>query len=221
MCMTSRGDIVIGMDGRAVDRAVREIVRPLLRSVGFSRFTGRKAWRYHEQTIDLVAFRSFSRDSAQRLGCTTFSFALTSGVFYRCLDVALERPDTYHLTFGFEGGKSLRQPWFHHEASPNTWDRPDVWYVLPDGSNLEESVQDARQLLESTGIALMDRFTTPELGYQALLTERSRNPDFGLPGIEMPGAPDSPRWRDTVIAIGHAIGVLDPRQDMRSASVLG
>jgi len=104
--MTSRGDIVIGMDGRAVDKAVRDIVRPLLRSVGFSRFTGRTAWRYHEQTIDMVAVRSFSSYLA--------------------------------------------------------------------------------------GAA-------PELGYQALLTERSRNPDFGLPGIEMPGAPDSTtmaRYRD-------------------------
>lgn len=209
------------MDGREVGKAVRDLVRPALRSAGFTKFTGRKAWRFNDQTIDMIAFRSFSSYIAAGVGCTTYSFALTSGVFYRCLDVDLNRPDIYHLTFTFEGSKTLRQPWFHHEGSGRTWDRPDVWYVLPDGTNLQDNVQDAQRIIQANVLPLIERFTTPDLAYQALLNETSRSPDFGSPGITMPGTPDSPRWRDTVIAIGHANGILNPRQDMWTAPVLG
>ena len=207
------------VDGRAVDTAVREIVRPSLKGVGFTKFTGRKAWRFQPATIELVTFRSFTSHIAAGVGCTTFSFAVTAGVWYRCLDMDLVKPEDYDLTFAFELGKTLRQPWFSSEGSANSWDRPDVWYLLPDGSNLVESVRDAAAVLVASGLPLLDRFAVPELAYRALLTQTSRNPDFGVPGIAMPGAPDSPRWRDTGLAIGHLV-VDDPRADLRTAPVL-
>lgn len=208
-----------GMDGRAVDRAVREIVRPCLKDAGFAKFTGRKAWRVQPATIELVTFRSFTSYIAAGVGCTTFSFAVTAGVWYRCLDVDLVKPDDYHLTFSFELGKTLRQPWFTHQGTANRWDRPDVWYVLPDGSNLDESVRDAAAVLIASGLPLLDRFAVPELAYGALLTETSRNPDFGVPGIAMPGSPGSPRWREAGLAIGRLV-VDDPRADLEAAPVL-
>jgi hypothetical protein len=208
-----------GMDGRAVDRAVREIVRPSLKDAGFTEFTGRKSWRFQPATIELVTFRSFTSYIAAGVGCTTFSFALTAGVWYRCLDVDLVKPEDYHLTFSFELGKTLRQPWFTHEGAANRWDRPDVWYVLPDGSNLDESVRDAAAVLVASGLPLLDRFAVPELAYRALLTEASHNSDFGVPGIAMPGRPGSPRWRETGLAIGHLV-VDDPRADLETAPVL-
>jgi hypothetical protein len=125
------------------------------------------------------------------------SFAVTTGVWYRCLDVDLVKPEDYHLTFSFELGKTLRQPWFSYKGSAKRWDRPDVWYLLPDGSNLVESVRDAAAVLVASGLPLLDRFAVPELASRALLTQTSRNPDFGVSGMAMPGAPDSPRWRDT------------------------
>jgi hypothetical protein len=208
-----------GMDGRAVDRAVREIVRPSLKDAGFTEFTGRKSWRFQPATIELVTFRSFTSYIAAGVGCTTFSFALTAGVWYRCLDVDLVKPEDYHLTFSFELGKTLRQPWFTHEGAANRWDRPDVWYVLPDGSNLDESVRDAAAVLVASGLPLLDRFAVPELAYRALLTETSHNPNFGVLGIAMPGRPGSPRWRETGLAIGHLV-VDDPRADLETAPVL-
>jgi hypothetical protein len=207
------------VDGRAVDGAVREIVRPCLKDAGFTKFTGRKAWRFQLATIELVTFRSFTSYIAAGVGCTTFSFAVTAGVWYRCLDMDLVKPEDYDLTFAFEQGKTLRQPWLSYEGSANSWDRPDVWYLVPDGSNLDESVHDAAAVLIASGLPLLDRFAVLELAYRALLTETSRNPDFGLPGIAMPGAPGSPRWRATGLAIGHLV-VDDPRADLRTAPVL-
>ena len=77
---------------------------------------------------------------------------MTAGVWYRCLDVDLVKPEDYDLTFSFELGKTLRQPWFSYEGSAKRWDRPDVWYLLPDGSNLVESVRDAAAVLVASGL---------------------------------------------------------------------
>ena len=207
------------LDGVAVGRAITEAVRPHLRRVGFTKFTPRKSWRFGDETIDLVNFRSFSSYIAGGVGCTTYSFSVTTGVYYRCLDREMQKPDDYHLTFRIELGKSVRQPWFRPFGGDRVTDRPDVWYVLPDGSNLAECIEDAADQLIVGALPMIDRLDEPEAAYRALLTETSRNPDFGSPGLAMPGAPDSPRWRDVTLAIGHLV-VPDPRVDMRSAPVL-
>jgi len=208
------------VDGRAVDQAVRELVRPALKDVGFDRFAGRSAWRRHGQTVDLVVFRSFTTYLASSVGCTTFSFAVTAGVFYQCTAATdNSRPKDHELTFRFELGKSLPQPYFRPHGREETSDRPDVWYVLPDGSNLVDCVNDARHAICTAGLPLIDRFTQAPDAYRALLTETSRNTEFGGAGVTMPGAPDSPRWRDTTLAIGHLV-TENPRRDMWNAPVL-
>jgi hypothetical protein len=194
---------------------MRELVRPALREAGFAAFSGRAAWRTHAQTVDLIVFRSFTSYLAGAMGCTTYSFAVTAGVFYQCTASAdLDKPKDYQLTFRFELGKTLRQPWFGAGS-----DRPDVWYVLPDGSNLDDCVHDARDMVLRQALPLVDRFTVAPGAFQALLTEASRDPDFGSAGISMPGAPDGPRWREVALAVGHLV-VDNPREYMRTAPVL-
>jgi hypothetical protein len=127
------------VDGKYVDRAVREIVRPALRDAGFDAFAGRRAWRHHDQTVDHLVVRSFSSYLGQRVGCNTHSFSAEGGVFYQCASEAdLDRPKEYDCTFRIMVCKSLRQPFFHPYGKPGP-DRPDVWYVLADGSNLDAS----------------------------------------------------------------------------------
>jgi hypothetical protein len=70
-------------------------------------------------------------------------------------------------------------------------------YVLPDGSNLVDCLNDARRAMSTAGLAAIDRFTQAPNAYHALLTETSRNAEFGDAGGMMIGAPDSPRWRET------------------------
>lgn len=200
------------MDGRAVDAVVRRLARPVLRRHGFERFTGRSAWRFNDDTVELIVFRSFTSYVATRVGSTTFSFAVTAGVAYRCLEPCPERPKDYELTFRFELGKYLRQPVFHPYDREATSDRPDVWFVLDDGSNVEEAVNDAVTAIEQQALPLLDVYKQPHLAFDALLEGRSSNPTFGTAGITMPGAIGSPRWTHTA----HAIGQLtDPHPEQR------
>lgn len=205
------------MDGKAVDAVVRRLARPVLRRHGFERFTGRSGWRFSEETVELIVFRSFNGHVAAGVGCTTFSFAVTAGVAYRCLEPGLERPKDYELTFRFELGKYLRQPIFHPCGRQAPGDRPDVWFVLDDGSNVEEAVSDAVTAIEKQALPLLDVYKHPQLAFEALLNGRSSNSTFGTAGITMPGAIGSPRWSQTA----HAIGQLtdpDPASRIRAAT---
>ena len=207
------------MNGKDVDRAVREFMRPALRDAGFDAFAGRRAWRRHGQTIDHIVVGSFNAYIAEGIGCTAYSFGVEGGVFYQSLSAAnLDRPKEYDCTFRIAVCKSLRQPFFHPYGSAGP-DRPDVWYVLADGSNLEPCVHDAAQAVSTRGLKVLDRLGELQRAYQALLTERSTDPIFDGVQLTMPGNPGSPRWRVTTLAIGRLIGA-DVTTDMRLASVV-
>jgi hypothetical protein len=85
------------------------------------------------------------------------------------------------LQFGIE--KTLSQPWFEPFASPppsatpkpivvhrealkhvlrrDRHDRPDIWYVLPNGSNLDEVMDDLVTAVLSRAVPLLDRMHDP------------------------------------------------------------
>lgn len=171
------------MDARAVTRAVGRSVWPELRAVGFDAFTGRNAWRYVRDDVDLVNFQSFGGQLADSVGCTSFSFGVNLGV-WRASDASgtpqrsdadgRPRPQDYECVPHRLGlHKTLSQPWFrpfesdvsrwpdalklHREGlkrvlRTDTHDRPDIWYVLPDGSNLEECLVDALAVIREHGL---------------------------------------------------------------------
>lgn len=127
------------IDSRTVTKALREETLPLLKAAGFTSFSGKKAWRYGTHTIDHVSFLSMSDYIAAGVGCTTYSFTGEAGVLYRSLDPnTTERPTESSLTFRGKLTKTIRQPIFHPYGQTEPTDRVDVWYVLPDGSNLDE-----------------------------------------------------------------------------------
>lgn len=209
----------VQMDGTVVGRAINSRVRPLLRSAGFDRFSGRRAWRRSEHTIEHVVFRSFSAYIAHGVGCTPCSFIGELGVFYRYVDPTTERPKEYELTFRATLGKTLRQPIFQPYGSGPLQDRADVWYVTADGLNLDETVEDAAACLANQGVPFMDRFRDPANAFEALLTETSSGRDFGALHVTMPGKPGSPRWLETTSAIGRMV-LDDPDETIRTAPVL-
>jgi hypothetical protein len=131
------------VDGRIVGKALGEAVRPLLKSIGFTRFAGRTAWRDSEYTVDFVNFRSFTRYVADGVGCTTYSFTGDVGVFYRCLGPDQDRPKDYELTFARRSARTSASPSSALTVEARTTDRPDVWFVTEDGCTLAECIADA------------------------------------------------------------------------------
>jgi hypothetical protein len=189
-----------------------------LEEAGFTDFTDRKAWRDSEYTVDHVTFRSFNAYTAGVMGCTSYSFSIEVGVYYRCFDLTLTRPQDYDLTFRSILVKTIRQPFFRTEWGPAR-DEPTIFHVLPDGSNLAALLADAMTQLDRVGLPFMAHYREPAQAFHSLMTERSTDAAFGTPDMMMPGNPDSPSWRDVSLAVGHLF-LEDPRKAMRVAPVL-
>jgi len=168
--------------------------------------------------VDLVTFRSYNSYTAGAMGCTTYSFTVEVGAFYRCFYPILERPQDYDCTFRAVLGKTIQQAFFATAWGP-AQDRPDVYYVLPDGSNLEAVVADAQGVVVQQGLTFLDRYNDPGRAFDALLSERMRDGDFGQPQVMLPGNPDSRAWRRAALGIGHLF-MDDPRAAIRAAPVL-
>ncbi len=130
---------------------------------GFTKFTARNAWRFSDDGICVVNFQSFSSSLAGSLGCTTYSFALNLGVFYPCITPrhdpnvpasrlvsAADPPAEPECHARRHPHKTLTQPEFIRE---------NIWYVRPDGSKIDETVNDARRVVLETGLPWLDRFS--------------------------------------------------------------
>lgn len=179
------------MDQRDVGRALRETLWPHLASEGFSERTERATWRRVDGHIDVVEIATVGQ-SADAVGCSAVSLtghvaSVPSwlGVMDR---VPLRRgrpaPHYWQTPLQTDLTKTLSQPWFRPFSRPPTkrllpsfaahreglrhvvrhdvHDRPDVWYVLDDGSNLAEVVDDLLGVIRSVGLPLLDAYHDPD-----------------------------------------------------------
>src|SRR5436190_1017050 len=130
------------MDSKAVNAEIRRVVWPMLRDAGFDPILGRNAWRTSTESIAVVNFQSFSAHLAQGLGCTSYSFAINLGVYYRCFGEppspimagATGMPAEFVCQARRHLKKSIKQKEFPRE---------DIWYVSEDGVELPAVVANA------------------------------------------------------------------------------
>ncbi len=164
------------MDSKQVSKKIKKDVWPSLQGKGFTIFKGRNAFRFKEDTIDVVNFQSFNSYLANGVGCTTFSFAINLGVYYKCVDsfpwISSKNPPLpqeyvcqarKHLT------KSIKQYGLFNpygkvrfslgKLKVDRNDRADIWYVLEDGSNLEEVIDDSIAVILEKGIPWLDELS--------------------------------------------------------------
>lgn len=186
------------MDSRVVAREIGNEIWPLLRREGFTNFNPKTAWRYTPEQIHVVNYQSFNSYLAERVGCTTFSFALNLGIFFRA--IPLRRPGT-------EGPDPFMKPQayhchFHHRLLKNieqlALPRRDTWYVETDGGNLLQCLDDSRTAIEREGFPWFDRFQSLE-SVLALLMQQEQLPDVYA-------APTSPARKRMIGYIARRLG---------------
>lgn len=160
------------MDSRNVNRYIREIVRPELKANGFTKFTARNAWRYRENVIDVISFQSFNSYNADVMDVTTYSFSVGLGSFH--IDIPTQHskvklksgfllPEQYQCFFKGCLGRSFLQT----ELTRN-----DIWFVKPDGSNIEKCVTDAKHQIIEKGLDWFSQLGTKEALKEILITKK-------------------------------------------------
>lgn len=176
---------------RDVNRGLGQQLWPTLRDRGFNDRTQRVAWRHREDGVDVVEVQSIG-PLYDSVGCTSFSFgAYVAASIYWALPPesprggkADNRPHYWECDpFVHRLNKTLRQPWFrpftrpaerlsvpmllHQEAlkrvlRTDVHDRPDVWFVLEDGTNLDQVLHDLADVVHERGLPILERFHDAE-----------------------------------------------------------
>ena len=174
---------------RDVNRAIRTVVRPFLKARGFDRNTARWSWRHREHKVDCIHFWSpYNWVGAAVYDITTFSFQIDLGVYF--VDIPPVGPGPKE-----KSGRLLpTDPECHIRRNltpPAEQQRPSgrgVWYVDPDGTNLAEVMDSARDALERDASAWFSRFDDRQSFLELLLTDDEQDAEAGW-GIGAPGSP--------------------------------
>jgi hypothetical protein len=142
------------LTNKDVNRALREVVWSALKQEGFERRTGRTAWRDQPDKLDLITFWSHNAYNAGVFRINTLSFQIHLAVHPLCRTTettpvkdGVLRPQDSACDFR----RILVKPFNQVET-----DRPEIWFVRSDGTNLEEVVSAARDLLLDEGLAWFD-----------------------------------------------------------------
>jgi hypothetical protein len=173
-----------------LSRALRASFWPHLKAIGFEVSTDRAAWRYVDDAVDVIEVRSVGAD-ADACGCPSVSFAAVAGSDPAFMDSppskivkgGRPRPRYWDCRLQVRLEKTLSQPWFEPFSAPPTptlpasvlthrralqsvirkdrHDRPDIWFVRDDGTNLDEVIEDLRHVTERVAIPGLDRLHDP------------------------------------------------------------
>jgi hypothetical protein len=182
------------VDSRFVDTYLRRILWPELKAIGFRR-SGRTTWRDRPHAVQVICIQSFNSYNADGIGATTFSFTVPTGVFYPVIEEFDPMPS-------FRGDPARPAEWYCHArnhlgkgvSQEGEWfptplaDRPDVWFVRPDGSNVEAVVTDARDRILQEGIPWLDRLANLREARRAFETDPGGGLEHGLGGTEYGGS---------------------------------
>lgn len=223
------------MDSKVVDRALGAHFWPGLRKVGFDRRTGRTAWRDVPGAVHVVNIQSFNSYLADVLGATTYSFTVNLGVFLEAIADRSRmtrfvrdrrRPPQQHchvrlvpvkgidqspeaLTAGLDAASAGQEA---------TWrDRTDLWYVLPNGANLDAVAIDAAAAVMGQGLPWLDAMSDVPTVIRALQERPDQHDPSGKAREDYGGAIGSPaRWQK-IGALADAIGDRDLLADAVAA----
>lgn len=197
------------MDARGVDRELRRTIWPALQAKGFESRASRVAWRY-TRGVELVEIPSVGAgwDQIGCTSFSITAWVATLPVWVEPKFAIPEadgtlRPHYWHcdpLSIRLE--KNINQPWFRpFSAPPNPYlprsmvlhreglmkvlrrdvhDRPDVWFVKEDGSNIAQVMEDLLRVTTSEGLRMLDALTDPTAAIQMVqagrLTPRPGSP---------------------------------------------
>ncbi|MBK9586509.1 MAG: DUF4304 domain-containing protein [Alphaproteobacteria bacterium] len=169
------------MNSKAVNRSIKEKIRPYLKDCGFSHDTGRTFWRFSETRTEIVNFQSFNTALAESVGCTTYSFSVRLGylnsvfpVFLRYLENKKTTKDGHALASesGCPFRCTLKRTVPQHIGTGlfrQKYRRTDIWYIDPEGQFIEPAMNDVREQLEKIALPWFENLQSDERMLDILL----------------------------------------------------
>ena len=135
-----------------VFKVIKHVIHPILKEDGFTKIKGRNAFRYHEDLIIGFSTHAVGAYFADVTGYTPMSFGAKIWVNYQAIPAqtaATIDKDGTILPVEMHRSLELSPVNLRLQArigvrSPAEQKRTDLWWISPDGKNIEEMVDDLR-----------------------------------------------------------------------------
>ena len=135
------------VDSGHFNKIMVRVVTPTLREIGFTRFRGREAWRYLDDPIWVFELKAVGPYFSTVTGFPPASLTARMSIFY------LDFPDTppcevdkdgrlipkesrCHVKYGLDNIQD-QTPLRSTQMTPLERSRKDIWWIEPDGGNVE------------------------------------------------------------------------------------
>ncbi len=155
-----------------IDKHIRKIISPILRESGFYKVKTRNNWAYRDKCIWIFNIRAVGNYFSQVTGFPPMSLTAWLGVFYTFIpSQAKIKTDKDGLLLPPEYCGHMRYTLTNHDYSlqirsglenPAEAERTDIWWIEPNGNNVELMVNDLAESLKTIGIPWLLNMTDLE-----------------------------------------------------------
>ncbi len=156
-----------------VNRLIRRVLHPTLHTCRFDKVQGLRAWRYLNDGIWALELRSVGNSFGRVTGFPPISLCGELCIFFDdfpspdpgrpadkppCDTDGRYIPKPQHCQIRYPLKVELDQAADRASlSSQSERDRDDVWFVRPDGSNMDAVVEDIRRSIVEWGIPLLEK----------------------------------------------------------------
>ncbi len=156
-----------------VNRVLRRVLHPALRSVGFTKFRGRCAWRYNSDCVWALQIQAVGNYFSLVTGFPSMSLGGELCIFFPDFPSPdptrpenrppcdsdgqfLPKPPDCQIRYPLQVQLDQSADCATTVSPPNHT-RDDVWYVRPDGSNVQSVVEDICRSVVQWGVPLLQK----------------------------------------------------------------
>jgi hypothetical protein len=157
-----------------INKIIRKILFPTLRANGFSNLNPRNSWAYHEDCIWV-----FNLCISHKRYSPLTAIYVFLGIYYKFIS------ETYPPKID-KTGRLIPEEWRCHVRnelrvdnldqsqctkmlySPAEVNRRDIWWILPDGNNIEEAIDNVKSAFLNQGMQWFNDFTNLEYAFKCI-----------------------------------------------------
>lgn len=169
-----------------VNKALKKHLFPEIRQLGFTKFKGKKCYKYNESSVFVVSVEAVGKHFSDVTGFTPSSFMCTLGVYFPFV-INKYDPEGEGIEYDKDGlpvGISLhqllrlenfdfsKQKCRRSIENPANTTRKDVWWVEHDGSNAEDMVLDLVAAFQATAPEWFVTYEDLETAFHEIEKER-------------------------------------------------
>lgn len=154
-----------------IDKFLRRYLSPILRESGFEKVGARKSWGWTGHCVSVLQIRAVGSYFSQVTGWPPGSVCVWTGVYYDFIPFEGHTPpkadnknrlipDEVNCHMRSHLSRSLVQSSYTQRLrNPAERIRKDIWWFEPDGSNLEEAVENIALCFVDEGKPWFERYT--------------------------------------------------------------